>query len=223
MSDQQILTTPAKLHTITDLETIKVMADERRLAILRLLSIPQSVKEISSALDTPQSQLYYHVNLLEKHGLIQVVETQVVSGIIEKRYQKSAEQFHLRNPMLMGDAITTEETTALFSSVFDETKEDLRAAFKYAPPRVADEPPLHPFVSRKPIRLTQEQLVTFHAKLDALIKECDTSMATNQVDEATTYSLLVAFFQYHDDNDISDDEIRSNHFTTKESKGESTE
>jgi len=175
---------------------MKVLADERRLALLRLLAKPKTVKELSTALDLPQSQLYYHVNLLEKHMLIHVVATKVISGIIEKHYQVTAQQFRLRNPMLMGDSITSEETTAIFRSVFDEAKDDMQEAFRQAPPRKDDEPPLHPFISRKPIRLTPTQLVTFHTKLDALIKECDTLWTENEeAVDATEFSLLIAFFE----------------------------
>lgn len=181
--------------TIDDLETIKVIADERRLAILKHLAKPTTVKELSAALDLPQSQLYYHVNLLEKHTLIHVVDTKIVSGIIEKHYQATAKQFRLRNPMLMGSAITSEETAAIFSSVFDEAKEEMQEALRQAPPRAENEPPLHPFISRKPIRLTPEQLVVFHGKLDALIKECDALWQENEeVAGVEEFSLLVAFF-----------------------------
>ncbi|MCA9912789.1 MAG: hypothetical protein KC496_05555, partial [Anaerolineae bacterium] len=150
-------------------------------------------------------QLYYHVGLLEKHGLIQVVATNVISGIIEKQYQATAQQFHIRNPMLMGSAITTEETSAFFSAALDETRLDLRQAFQQAPPRTTDEPPLHPFVSRKLLRLTPEQLVAFHAQLDALIKTCDqmTAAADTQVQiegtESQEYYLTVAFYQSVDE------------------------
>jgi DNA-binding transcriptional ArsR family regulator len=195
------------IKSIDDLETIKIMADERRLALLRLLVKPQTVKEISAALDIPQSQLYYHVNLLEKHALIQVVATNIVSGIIEKQYQATAQQFHIRNPMLMGDAISSAETSAFFSAALDETRNELRQAFKHVGPRATTEPPLHPFVARKLLRLTPEQLRAFHARLDTLIKECDQLTAANAVDAPASvanadmqdYYLTVAFYQSVDD------------------------
>ncbi len=195
------------IKSIEDLETIKVMADERRLVLLRLLVKPQTVKEMAAALGIPQSQLYYHVNLLEKHALIQVVATNVVSGIIEKQYQATAQQFHIRNPMLMGSAISSDETSAFFSAALNETRSELRQAFKNAPPRTTDEPPLHPFVTRKLLRLTSEQLVEFHARLDAMIKEGDRLTATNaptvppkpSPDGAHEFYLTVAFYQSVDD------------------------
>lgn len=188
-------------QTITDVETIKVFADERRLAILAALRQPLTVKELADRLQTPQSQLYYHVNLLEKHGLIQVVATQIVSGIIEKQYQATARLFRIRNPMLMGDVITPDETFAVFASLLDETRAELQRAFQAMPPLVAGAPPLHPFVSKKEVRLTQEQLVAFHAQLSTLIKTCDQLNASAPAG-AAEFRLSVAFYELaNEDND----------------------
>lgn len=181
-------------QTITDVETIKVFADERRLAILAALRQPLTVKELADRLQTPQSQLYYHVNLLEKHGLIQVVATQIVSGIIEKQYQATARLFRIRNPMLMGDVITPDETFAVFASLLDETRAELQRAFQVMPPLAAGTPPLHPFVSKKEVHLTQEQLVAFHAQLNVLIKTCD-QLTAAAADDATEFRLSVAFYE----------------------------
>jgi DNA-binding transcriptional ArsR family regulator len=184
----------AEHQTIADVETIKVFADERRLAILAALRQPMTVKELADRLQTPQSQLYYHVNLLEKHSLIQVVATQVISGIIEKQYQVTARQFRIRNPMLMGDMITPDETFAVFASLLDETKAELQRAFQAMPPLVAGTPPLHPFVSKKALRLTHEQLLAFHGQLSALISACDQLTATAD-NSAAEFGLSLAFYE----------------------------
>ncbi|MEZ4616668.1 MAG: helix-turn-helix domain-containing protein [Caldilineaceae bacterium] len=186
--------TVPNVKTIDDLETIKVLADERRLALLRMLAKSQTVKELSTALDLPQSQLYYHVNLLEKHGLIQVVDTKVISGIIEKHYRTTAHQFRIRNPMLMGSSITNAETTAIFSSVLDETKEEMQEAFRKAPPRTTDEPPLHPFISHQISSVNARPARTISCEVGCVDQKCD--IRWENVDtEAEEYSLLVAFFQ----------------------------
>ena len=110
--------------TIGDIETIRVMADERRLTILNKLQKSMTVKELAELLNCPVSQLYYHVNLLEKHKLIQVVATQIVSGIIEKQYQVTARVFRIRNPLLLGDSMTAEESSTLLAGLLDETSQN---------------------------------------------------------------------------------------------------
>lgn len=85
---------------ITDLETLKVISAPLRVQILERISLASdagqltTVKQLSEHLDIPPTKLYYHINLLEKHGLIQIAETKVVSGIIEKYYQIAAK--HIR-------------------------------------------------------------------------------------------------------------------------------
>ena len=197
------------IKTIEDLDTIKIIADERRLALLRLLARPQTIKEAAAALDIPQSQLYYHVNVLEKHGLLQVVETNVVSGILEKQYQATAQQFHINTPMLMGGEITTEETSAFFSAALNETRNELRQVFQNAALRSTEDPPLHPFLVRKLMRLTPEQLEGFHAQLEELVQECNRLTAANDTSDddnasdphtaAREFYLTLAFYKSIDE------------------------
>lgn len=189
------MTTIEPFKTISDVETIKVMADERRLAILEELQKPKTVKELAERLNSPASQLYYHVNQLEKHDLIQVVSTQVVSGIIEKHYQVTARVFRIRNPMRLGDAITAEESSTLFAGLLDETKLELQRAFRLYSPTPDNETPLDPYFTKKEVLLTEDQLRQFHARLDELVKECDRLNELNSQSHATVFGLTLAFYR----------------------------
>jgi len=65
---------------INDLETLKVVADPVRNQILEVLEKkPQNVKEVADKLGLAPSKLYYHFNMLEKVGLIKVVESRQVA------------------------------------------------------------------------------------------------------------------------------------------------
>lgn len=59
---------PTPEMIITDLETLKVLADPLRLSIIEYLSRPGTVKKIAEKLDKPPTKLYYHFNLLENMG-----------------------------------------------------------------------------------------------------------------------------------------------------------
>jgi DNA-binding transcriptional ArsR family regulator len=86
---------PEVLRRITSVETVKALADPLRLRLLSaLMATPadeelpvRSVKELAAELSEPQTKLYRHVKQLEAAGLIRVVATRVVSGIVEQRYQ----------------------------------------------------------------------------------------------------------------------------------------
>ena len=74
-----------------DIETLRVLADPLRLRMLEVFGQhgrePLTVKEIARSLGEPLTKLYYHVNLLEQHGLIVVASSRLVSGILEKHYR----------------------------------------------------------------------------------------------------------------------------------------
>jgi DNA-binding transcriptional ArsR family regulator len=78
------------VRTVTDVDTIKALADTTRLSILRALSrdrVPKSAKELAEELGQPQTKLYRHLKVLQEAGLIEPAETRVVSGIVETKYR----------------------------------------------------------------------------------------------------------------------------------------
>lgn len=178
---------------VEDVETIKVVADERRMAILRLMQQPTTVKAVSAALDIPASKLYYHVNLLEKHGLIHVVDHNIDSGIVEKIYQVTARQLKIVNPLLRTD-LPQESAVALFNEMLTETQRDFRDA--YAAGDSDDQaPPRHPFLSKKAFRLTNAQLTQLHARLAALIEDVTALGEANAETADPLYDLTLVFFK----------------------------
>lgn len=179
---------------IRDVETMKVVADEQRLKILKALREPATVKEIAAALGSNNTRLYYHVRMLEQHGLIQVVGINIESGIVEKSYQATARRILIRNPILAGAELPAASAVAIYRNLFDEARDGFAAAFAN---RAASEPepPRHPFASRKSFRLTESQLTEFHARLDALIKETDRLAQVNEGLAGEPFDLLVAFYR----------------------------
>ena len=131
-----------ELYVINDLESLKVISDPFRMDILRLIGEANvrgnfsTVKEISEALDLPPTKLYYHINLLEKHGLILVGDTKVVSGIIEKKYQVAGENFTVDQEILATAEGTEDEKLeallASFRSILDGTYQDVKKSLTKA-------------------------------------------------------------------------------------------
>ncbi len=185
---------PIPEQWVDDVETIKVVADGRRLAILRLMQEPTTVKALATALDIPASKLYYHVNLLEKHGLIRVVDHNIDSGIVEKIYQVTARELKIVNPLLRTD-LPDDAADALLTSMIDETRQAFRRAYAT---RSRDEqtPPRHPFLSKKTFRLTDEQLTQLHGKLTTLIEEVTALGQANAETAESLYDLTLVFFKH---------------------------
>jgi DNA-binding transcriptional ArsR family regulator len=68
-----------RLYDTTFLGFVKTIADPLRNQIFESLILqPPTVRQIAEKLGLSPKRLYYHVRLLETHGLIQVVETRVV-------------------------------------------------------------------------------------------------------------------------------------------------
>lgn len=90
---------------IRDVETMKVLVSTLRTRILSvLIQGAHTVKEVSQILNVPPNRLYYHFNLMEQFKLIQVVETRMISGILEKHYRSSAVNY-LVDPSLLATRV----------------------------------------------------------------------------------------------------------------------
>jgi DNA-binding transcriptional ArsR family regulator len=71
---------------------LKAASDPMRIRMgLLMLDDGRTVKELAAALDVPTTRLYYHMKILEQHGLVEVIERRLVSGIEERRYRAIAD------------------------------------------------------------------------------------------------------------------------------------
>ena len=118
---------PQGTFIIKDRDTLKVVADPLRTQILEVMvSEPQTVKQVAGKLGLAPSKLYYHFGLLEKHGLIEVVETRAVANMTEKLYQATASDLRMEDGLL---TVATDEGRDVFHTVIestiDTTREDL--------------------------------------------------------------------------------------------------
>ena len=80
--------TISPLHSF---EHLKLLADPRRLRILRLLMAgPASLTMLGESLGEHPAWVRHHLKQLEAVGLVELVETRVASGVVEKLYQARA-------------------------------------------------------------------------------------------------------------------------------------
>lgn len=184
---------------ITDLETLKIIADPTRLEVMRTLKKPRTVKEVAELLDTDPTKLYYHIRQLEKHELIRVVETNVVSGIIEKTYQIVARQFRIEDGLLATTEMTDENIDTLFGAIFDVTKDEIRHSIHAGlmKPGEKTQPEKHS-IAKTAMKLTEAQTIELYNQLEALRKEYEVlSTANEDNSEATLHGLLMALYPLH--------------------------
>jgi DNA-binding transcriptional ArsR family regulator len=126
--------TPAGTLVISDHATLKVFYDPIRQRILRALYVPMSVTELGDELDESPNRLYYHVRLLEQHGLVVVAEERRAGSNIERLYGRAATRYEIA-PALV------DEGTRLAGPVVDDVMNRLLVRFEHllaAPKKSSD-------------------------------------------------------------------------------------
>ncbi|HEY7599007.1 MAG TPA: helix-turn-helix domain-containing protein [Candidatus Limnocylindrales bacterium] len=188
---------PADLYTIDNLETLRLLADPVRIEIMQAFaSAPdeaKTVKQVAATLGARPTKLYYHVNLLEEHGLLKVADSRVVSGIIEKSYVPAARNFTVDTSLLSVTEGGREAAAATMAAMLQQAASELAASAgtPAAPDWPKGTPRFH--VSKTLGRLAPDEHARFLKRLADVVAEFDG--AAGQVDGAEpTHSLVVAFY-----------------------------
>ncbi|MCP4425802.1 MAG: helix-turn-helix domain-containing protein [Chloroflexi bacterium] len=193
---------------IEDLEALKMISDPRRLQILRNLDETRTVKELAERLDIPATKLYYHVNQMEKHGLIRVVATRVVSGIIEKHYRVTAKRYHVSQSLLQATEDSDEQLEVLLSAIFDtakaEVKQCIQAGLLHVPEAVR-KPEENGIIWHGSMKLTPEKFTELNGRFQAILEEFDQPSPDDDTDDKDRYGLVVAFYPILHKKEASDE------------------
>ena len=194
---------PAARYEITKLETVRVLADPLRLRLIEAMATQLdhawSVKELARALREPPTKLYYHVNMLEEHGLLVVTGSQLVSGILEKRYQLVAASIGVDRAVLSaGDSGVDDAIHSVINTIFSTAEEDIRTAIRagIASLHAGPEGERERIVLSKSLdRMTPERAQAFRERLLALLAEFDAQPGeTPAPADSRAYGLVVAFY-----------------------------
>lgn len=187
----------AQSLTLTDLDAVRTLTDPLRVRIIEaLVKEACTVKQIARELGVATTKLYYHIGLLEEHGLIRVVDSRIVSGIIEKVYRAVAYSYQIDRSLLsfMGDDMHDNDLDALMATIFDTTKEEVKQSVK------AGVLPLHnnglegtpSLISRGNVRLAPDKLHDFWQRLRELVEDYSDEKLYDP--NGISYALTVAFY-----------------------------
>lgn len=194
---------------IRDLDTLKVVADPVRNQIMEvLINTPQNVKEVAEKLGLAPSNLYYHINMLEKHGLIEVVETRQVGNLIEKLYQTTAQYFDIDPTLLSFDTSEGKENIfTMIESVIDTTRDDLLRSLRARSYQLDQGDSPHPrelLLNRVMANLSDERAKEFQQRLKDLVNEF-TDEDTKDIQQQT-FALTVALYPSFYFRDLSQED-----------------
>jgi putative molybdopterin biosynthesis protein len=105
------------IESLKAFEQIKVLADARRLAILRLLMAqPASLTQLGQILDEHPAWVRHHLKQLEAADLVEISQVRSSGGVVEKFYRAKARAFVIRELILPDDP---SKSTLIFSGSHD--------------------------------------------------------------------------------------------------------
>jgi DNA-binding transcriptional ArsR family regulator len=190
----------ASVFVIRDLETLRVIADPLRAQIVEVLAMePLTVKQVADRLGLASSKLYYHVKLLEEHGLIRVADTRMVSGIVEKQYRATAGHVAVDDSLLTFATDQGKQNLyTILASTVDTTRADILRSVEarlFELEQGGEQQPRRVLLSRDVSRIPEARAEEFHQRLATLIHEFNDADEPGPAGRAhQPYALTVAFY-----------------------------
>jgi len=189
---------------VNDLDTLKVLADPLRLQIIELMTpAARTVKQVAADLNLPPTKLYYHIKQLEERALIRVVDTRIVSGILEKQYQAAALSYRVNKALFSLTAQAGKEgLNVILTDLFEDTKDDIQKSVEAdvidVSAQEGDQKALirSLLISRNTLYMTPEQAEEFYKRLRALVREYlrdEEHLESTNPDEQS-YGLMMALY-----------------------------
>jgi len=144
-------------YRLEGMEQVRAAADPFRMQILRALGREaRSPKQVAVELGVPPSRIYHHVQVLEKAGLVEMVESRQKRGTVERIYRTTAESF-LAPADIFGD-----QAEASGQVVAERIRLGTRP-----------EAPFQPTTMHSAFRVTPKNAKRFHARLMAALAKLE--------------------------------------------------
>jgi DNA-binding transcriptional ArsR family regulator len=155
-------------NVLKDADALRAVADPVRLRMaLLLMDGDRTVKELAAALRVPTTRLYYHMRILERHGLVEVAERRMVSGIEERRYRLTGDGWTVSPDIAAGALGETGALSAVMAVVGTEVDVVVRGE-KGA---VGDPGSALPVIALTELVLDRDEMVEVQERLQAIMQE----------------------------------------------------
>ncbi len=190
---------PAPTFTIGDLETLKVIADPLRGQIVEVLvPEPNTINQIAAKLGLAPSKLYYHVNMLEKVGLIKVVDTTQRGNIIEKHYWVTALDYRVEDGLFNFSTPEGQQNISdLMIAPVETTRLDIIRSLEaraFNLEHGAEKRPREVMISRELSRISDEKAMEFIGRFKELVEEFTLADEPDADLDAQAHALMIAFY-----------------------------
>lgn len=163
-----------KEKVLTTLDQIRVYSDPYRIEILftfQKFNRPATCKEIADSMGEVPAKVHYHIKKMEKAGVLNLVYTKNINGIIAKYYEPAAENFELKGSVKGEDAIKSilgETYLNTISQIFDKAKSDF---LKIVQKSAENHNKGKGVLQYSDLFLTDDEAEELHNYIDKIIKE----------------------------------------------------
>ena len=200
---------PAPVMMVEDLETLKILADPMRNQILEILAPEKlTINQMAKKLGLSPSKLYYHINLLEKYGLIQEVDSIVKANIIEKVYWISAYECKMDHDLCNFSTPEGQESTmTVMVTPIDSTREDMIRSLEARATALnqgAEEHPRDVVIYRELRKMSDQAADAFSERIKEVLDDFEDYEEDGESEDIHVRALTVAFypsFYYEPDED----------------------
>lgn len=171
------------LAEISSLDALRAVSDSQRHKILSLLiREPLTASEVAKRLKIPRTRVYYHLDLLEQHRFIRVVEERQVAAMTERTYRARARRFRVDRRMLAAASSESDVNDAQ-AAILERAADDLRGrhASDAGKPQV--------LVARTFLRLNPAQAAELREALIALVDRFSDAR-----EDGDSYEMALALF-----------------------------
>jgi DNA-binding transcriptional ArsR family regulator len=188
-----------KLYIIQDRDVLKIIADPLRSQILELtMNESHTVKQVADKLGLSPSKLYYHFNLLEQHGLIEVVDTRMVANMLEKHFRATFNEIEL-DPKMISTSTTEgkEAVNALINSTIDTTRDDLLRSLQARYFQLDQGAPADPrrlILNRLTCHIPNDRVSEFIDRITSLLNDFSDADTAANISDTKPYALTIAFY-----------------------------
>lgn len=115
-----------EVHILNSLEEVNIISDPIRLKIILTLGTsPKTAQDLSDALGVSRSKIHYHLKILERNGMIEVVDTELINGITQKYFLPVARAFIPNSEIFNKNLEEKLFTFKIPSKYYDDFKKDL--------------------------------------------------------------------------------------------------
>lgn len=178
---------------VQDAGTLKALADPTRLSLLELMMADHTraftAKELATAVGVPATKIYYHLNNLEQHELIQIRFTRMVNGIVEKHYGAGQQRLTFQRGTDR-PADPSDDVNQIISTMIDQVRTDIECGLRAGTlvPSQTAPPETRVMVSQAISNIVPARAAEFREQLFALVER----FRADFTPDAPSYQLLVA-------------------------------